>query len=69
MRMREKLRNPSGRRIYGLRFPVAEGNIGVIKAVRRGSEFLRRGLDRVQVEWTERCIAHNLAKIMDFRRA
>ena len=68
LKMREKLKSLQGRKVYALRFPVVEGSIGVIKAARQGDKFLRRGLDRVQVEWNERCIAHNLAKIMQFTR-
>ena len=57
------------KKIYAHRFPVAEGTIGVIKAARGGHRFLRRGLHRVKTEWVERCIAHNMAKIMQFARA
>ena len=68
LKMREKLKSSEGRQVYSLRFPIAEGSIGVIKAIRNGREFLRRGLNRVQIEWIERCIAHNIAKMMEFTR-
>ena len=68
LKMREKLKSSEGRQVHSLRFPIAEGSIGVIKAIRNGREFLRRGLDRVQIEWIERCIAHNIAKMMEFTR-
>ena len=69
LQMREKLKSARGKKIYAHRFPVAEGTIGVIKAARNGHRFLRRGLDRVKTEWIERCIAHNMAKLMQFARA
>lgn len=66
--MREKLSSPVGRKIYSRRFEVSEGVFGIIKEVRKSSEFLRRMLSRVQVEWTERCIAHNVSRLLEFRR-
>lgn len=66
--MREKLSTPEGRKIHAKRFPVVEGCFGVVKNVRQGWRFLRRRLDRVQVEWAERMIAHNLAKLIGFRQ-
>ncbi len=69
VKMREKLKHPEGRKIYNLRLPVVEGVIGLIKAVRQGNKFMRRGLENVQTEWTERCIAHNLGKMIGFSRA
>ncbi len=69
LNMREKLKKREGRKIYDLRFPIAEGTIGLIKEVRGGNKFWRRSLERVQTEWTERCIAHNLGKMLEFARA
>ena len=69
LQMREKLKSPSGKRVYSFRFPVAEGGIAALKETRQGSKFLKRGLNRVQTEWTERCIAHNLGKMIGFTRA
>lgn len=65
--MREKLGTEEGRRIYGRRFCVAEGTFGIIKTIRGGDKFLRKGLQRVREEWAERCIAHNIGKIIGFR--
>jgi transposase len=64
--MRAKLSTPEGRAVYGRRFPVSEGVFATVKGLRKGYRFLRRGLDRVNQEWAERCIAHNLAKISGF---
>ena len=66
--MREKLSTPEGKMIYSKRFPAIEGCFGVIKNARQGWHFLRRRLERVQVEWAERLIAHNIAKLIGFRR-
>jgi hypothetical protein len=64
--MRAKLSTPEGRAVYAKRFPVSEGVFATVKSLRKGYRFLRRGLDRVNQEWTERCIAHNLAKLSGF---
>jgi len=64
--MREKLSTPEGKATYGKRFQVSEGVFAVVKGLRAGYRFLRRGLDRVREEWSERCIAHNLAKMSGF---
>ena len=53
LQMREKLKSYLGKRVYSFRFPVAEGAIAVLKEIPQGSKFLRRGLNRVQTEWTE----------------
>ena len=66
--MREKLGSARGRSIYAKRFSAVEPVFGIVKEVRNGWQFLRRGIDRVQVEGFERAIAHNLAKILGFRR-
>jgi transposase len=67
-KMREKLSTTTGRKTYSLRFEVVEGVFGIIKYIRHGHEFLRRGVDRVQIECSERSIAHNVAKLLEFRR-
>ena len=64
--MREKLSTPHGKATYGKRFEVSEGVFAVVKSLRAGWRFLRRGLTCVGEEWTERCIAHNLAKMAGF---
>jgi len=69
LRMREKLASPEGKKIYARRFEVVEGVFGIIKEIRNASQFLRRRLPRVQVEWGERCIAHNISRLLEFRRA
>ena len=68
LQMRRKLSGIEGKKIYSRRFETSEGVFGVIKEIRKASEFLRRTLTRVQVEWTERCIAHNISRLLEFRR-
>jgi len=68
IQMRAKLATPDGKKIYSRRFEVVEGVFGIIKEIRNASEFLRRMLPRVQVEWSERCIAHNISRLLEFRR-
>ena len=53
LQMREKLKSYLGKRVYSFRFPVVEGTIAVLKEIRQGSKFSRRGFNRVQTEWTE----------------
>lgn len=66
LKMREKLSTPEGKATYGKRFQVSEGVFAAVKSLRSGYRFLRVGLDRVQEEWAERCIAHNIAKLSGF---
>ena len=68
VKMREKLKSQLGKKIFKMRFPIAEGVIGLMKGVRQGNKFNRRRLKNVQMEWTERCIAHNLGKMIGFAR-
>lgn len=67
-RMRQKLKTPAGRAVYARRLPVVEGVFGVMTSARNGWQFLRRELVRVKTEWIERCIAHNLAKLIGYKR-
>ncbi|MDH5717246.1 MAG: transposase [Spirochaetia bacterium] len=65
--MREKLRTEMGKNIFSIRGYIVEGVFGCIKVARNGSRFFRIGINKVRNEWTERCIAHNIAKLLDFR--
>jgi transposase len=69
LQMRDKLDWPEGRRIYARRFPTSEGVFGTIKATRNGFQLLRRGLARVREEWLERCLAHNIGRLLALRFA
>lgn len=65
-KMREKLSTESAKKIYSKRFPSIEGTFGVIKGVRKGYRFLLKGIQKVRLEWAERCIAHNIGKLSRF---
>lgn len=64
--MRRKLLTPAGRRMYAKRMPTSEGVFGTMLGPRNGGRFMRRSLERVAVEWTERAIAHNIARLVGF---
>nr|WP_238325513.1 transposase [Leptospira inadai] len=64
MEMRKKLRHPQSRKIYSKRFPSIEGVFGAIKGSRRGYRFMTKGIEKVSLEWSERCSAHNIAKLL-----
>ncbi|PNV73279.1 transposase, partial [Leptospira inadai] len=44
-----------------------EGVFGAIKGSRRGYRFMTKGIEKVSLEWSERCSAHNIAKLCGFR--
>ena len=61
--MRERLFSPEGKALYKLRKQTVEPVFGQIKAARGLRQFLCRGLDAVQAEWSLACTAHNLLKL------
>nr|WP_244265094.1 transposase [Leptospira alexanderi] len=67
MEMRRKLSEPQSRTVYSKRFPSIEGVFGAIKGSRGGNLFLTKGIEKVSTEWSERCSAHNIAKLCGFR--
>ena len=62
-RMRRKLRTRRGRQRYALRMETVEPVFGQIKAGRGFRQFLLRGLEKVQGEWSLICTGHNLLKL------
>ena len=62
-RMRRKLRTKRGRERYALRMETAEPVFGQIKQGRGFRQFLLRGLEKVQGEWSLICTGHNLLKL------
>ncbi len=62
-RMRQKLRSPAGCAIYGLRKTLIEPVFGVLKEQRGMRQFRRRGLQKVQVEWSLATTAYNLTRM------
>ena len=62
-RMRRKLRTKQGRKRYGLRKELPEPVFGQIKQVRGFRQFLLRGKQKVQGEWSFICTGHNVLKL------
>ena len=65
-RMRRKLQTKRGRQRYALRMETVEPVFGQIKQGRGFRQFLLRGLEKVNGEWSLICTGHNLLKL--FRR-
>ena len=65
-RMRRKLQTKRGRQRYALRMETAEPVFGQIKQGRGFRQFLLRGLEKVQGEWSLICTGHNLLKLFKF---
>ena len=62
-RMRRKLRTKRGRQRYALRMATVEPVFGQIKEGRGFRQFLLRGLEKVNGEWSLICTGHNLLKL------
>ena len=61
-RMARKLRTKKGRETYSKRKWIVEPVFGQIKESRGFRQFLLRGLENMQGEWTLMCLTHNLLK-------
>ena len=66
-RMANRLKTRTGRATYGLRKQTVEPVFGIIKSVMGFRQFLTRGLDKVQNEWTLVCLAWNLKRMAVLR--
>lgn len=62
-RVRRKLRTKKGARIYALRKQIPEPVFGQMKRCRNLRQFLLRGVEKVDGEWSLWCTGHNLIKI------
>jgi transposase len=62
-RMRRRLRDPAGRRIYGQRKAIVEPVFGVLKQQRGLRQFRLRGLHRVGIEFALAAIGYNLSRL------
>jgi transposase len=65
-RMRRKLLTERGRTVYAKRKGTVEPVFGQIKQARGLRQFLLRGLEKVQAEWSLWCLTHNLLKLHRF---
>lgn len=66
-RMTHRLKTTAGRASYALRKQRVEPVFGIIKSVMGFRQFLTRGLDNVQGEWTLVCLAWNLKRMAALR--
>ena len=65
-RASSKLRTKRGRERYALRMETVEPVFGQIKQGRGFRQFLLRGLEKVNSEWSLICTGHNLLKLFRF---
>lgn len=63
LKMKERLRKGASRSRYKIRMKTVEPVIGIIKQVRKFREFLLRGIEAVNTEWSLVCTSHNLWKL------
>jgi transposase len=68
-RMRQKLRDPAGRRVYARRKGIVELVFGVLKQQRGMRQFRRRGLEKVGVEFALAATAFNLTRLWKLKPA
>src|SRR3989449_9358270 len=62
-RMSRKLHTKAGAAVYAMRKAIVEPVIGQIKQARGFRQFLLRGLEKVQGEWSLVCTTHNILKL------
>lgn len=62
-KMRRKLRTKQGSAVYARRKAIVEPVFGQMKHARGMKQFLLRGLEQVQAEWSLWCMTHNLLKL------
>ena len=65
--MKHTLKTKAGRALYALRKQTVEPVFGIIKSVMGFRQFLLRGLDNTQIEWTLVCMAWNLKRMAVLR--
>lgn len=61
--MKHRLKTRSGRKLYGKRKSTIEPVFGIIKSVMGFRQYLLRGFESVQGEWTLVCLAWNLKRL------
>jgi len=65
--MKHRLKTQDGRKLYGLRKQTVEPVFGIIKSVMRFRQFLLRGLDAVDAEWSMVTMAWNIRRMAVLR--
>jgi IS5 family transposase len=66
-RMRQKLRDPVGSRVYGQRKALVESVFGTLKEQRGMKRFRLRGLEKVNLEFTLAALGFNLTRLFALR--
>jgi len=66
--MSHRLQTPEGKKLYALRKQIPEPVFGIIKSVMGFRQFLLRGLDQVQGEWSLVTMAWNMKRMYARRR-
>ena len=61
--MAHRLQTPEGKRLYALRKQTPEPVFGIIKSVMGFRQFLLRGLDNVEGEWSLVTMAWNIKRM------
>ena len=62
-KMKYRLKTPAGKAIYAVRKSTVEPVFGIIKSVLGYRQFMRRGLEDVEAEWTLVSLAWNLKRL------
>jgi len=62
-KMKFRLKTPEGKAIYAVRKSTVEPVFGIIKSVLGYRQFMRRGLENVDAEWTLVSLAWNLKRL------
>ena len=62
-KMKYRLKTPEGKAIYAVRKSTIEPVFGIIKSVLGYRQFMRRGLENVDAEWTLVSLAWNLKRL------
>ena len=61
--MRYRLKTKSGQKLYGKRKSTIEPVFGIIKSVMGFRQYLLRGFESIQGEWTLVCLSWNLKRL------
>jgi hypothetical protein len=67
--MVEKIDTEAGRRIYPQRLAIVEPVFANIRSNKRLDRFTSRGKIKVNIQWLQYCLAHNIEKILHYGMA
>jgi len=69
LKMQAKLQTDEGKKRYALRKQTVEPVFGILKSVLGFRQFLLRGLEKVNGEWSLLCLAYNLKRLATLNAA